>query len=210
MSALIIAIDGPAGSGKSTVARALAERLGWSFLDTGAMYRAITVEALRRQLNVRDDAALAALSASSVVRTLPRVTINGRDVEDEIRTEPVNEAVSIVAANPLVRASMVARQREFADAQPIGTVVEGRDITTVVFPSATIKVYLSASLEERVRRRGGDEEPASLARRDDADSTRAASPLRVAHDAIEIDTTSRDVNDVVEEIVECLHQKTSS
>ncbi|MDE3008119.1 MAG: (d)CMP kinase [Acidobacteriota bacterium] len=210
VSALIIAIDGPAGSGKSTVARALAERLGWSFLDTGAMYRAITVEALRRQLNVRDDAALAALSASSVVRTLPRVTINGRDVEDEIRTEPVNEAVSIVAANPLVRASMVARQREFADAQPIGTVVEGRDITTVVFPSATIKVYLSASLEERVRRRGGDEEPASLARRDDADSTRAASPLRVAHDAIEIDTTSRDVNDVVEEIVECLHQKTSS
>ncbi len=210
MSALIIAIDGPAGSGKSTVARALADRLGWSFLDTGAMYRAITVEALRRELDVRDEAALAALSASSVVRTTPRVSINGRDVEDEIRTDRVNEVVSIVAANPLVRASMVARQREFADAQAVGTVVEGRDITTVVFPDATIKIFLSASLDERARRRGGDEEPASLARRDDADSNRRTSPLRVAHDAIEIDTTLRAVDDVVEEIVECLHQKTSS
>lgn len=209
MSELIVAIDGPAGSGKSTVARALAARLNWSFLDTGAMYRAITVEALARDLDVHDSDGLAVLSSTSVVRTLPRVMVNGRDVEDEIRTDRINEVVSVVAANPLVRATMVARQREFADAQPRGTVVEGRDITTVVFPNATIKVFLTASLEERVRRRGDDEGEASLARRDDADTTRVASPLRVADDAIAIDTTSRNVDDVVEEIVQCLTQKIS-
>lgn len=210
MSELIVAIDGPAGSGKSTVARALADRLGWSFLDTGAMYRALTLEALERGVDVHDTTTLAALSASSLVRTLPRVSINGRDVEDEIRTDRVNEAVSYVAANPLVRASMVARQREFADAQPVGTVVEGRDITTVVFPAATLKVFLSASLEERARRRGDDEGEASINRRDVADTTRSASPLRLADGAIQIDTTSRDVDDVVEEIVRCLRPKTSS
>ena len=210
MSELIVAIDGPAGSGKSTVAKALAARLGWSFLDTGAMYRALTVEAIERGVDIHDAPALAALSASSLVQTLPRVSINGRDVEDEIRTDRVNEAVSVVAANSLVRASMVARQRYFADAQPVGTVVEGRDITTVVFPAATLKVYLSASLEERARRRGEDEGEASLARRDVADSTRSASPLRLADEAIQIDTTSRDVDDVVEEIVQCLQLKTLS
>ena len=210
MSEFIVAIDGPAGSGKSTVAKALAARLGWSFLDTGAMYRALTVEAFERNVDIDDASALAALSASSLVRTLPRVSINGRDVEDEIRSDRVNEAVSVVAANPLVRASMVARQREFAEAQPVGTVVEGRDITTVVFPAATLKVFLSASLEVRARRRGHDEEEASLARRDVADSTRSASPLRLADGAIQIDTTSRDVNDVVEEIAQCLQLKTSS
>ncbi len=209
MSELIVAIDGPAGSGKSTVARALAARLDWSFLDTGAMYRAITVEALARGFDVHDQDALGALSATSVVRTLPRVVVNGRDVEDEIRTERINQAVSVVAANPTVRATMVARQREFAHAQPRGTVVEGRDITTVVFPNATIKVYLTASLEERARRRGDDEAEASLARRDNADTTRVTSPLRVADDAIEIDTTSRNVADIVEEIVQCLKLKIS-
>jgi len=209
MSELIVAIDGPAGSGKSTVARALAARLGWSFLDTGAMYRALTVEAFERGVDIHDTAALAALSMSSLVRTLPRVSINGRDVEDEIRSDRVNDAVSVVAANPLVRTSMVARQREFAEAQPVGTVVEGRDITTVVFPAATLKVFLSASLQERARRRS-DEEEASLARRDVADSTRIDSPLRLADGAIQIDTTSRGVDDVVEEIAQCLHLKTLS
>ncbi|HUY42541.1 MAG TPA: (d)CMP kinase [Acidimicrobiales bacterium] len=210
MSELIVAIDGPAGSGKSTVAKALAARLGWSFLDTGAMYRALTVEAFERGVDVHDAPALAALSVSSLVRTLPRVSINGRDVEDNIRSYRVNEAVSVVAANPLVRASMVARQRDFAEAQPVGTVVEGRDITTVVFPGATLKVFLSASLEERARRRGDDEEEASLARRDVADTTRSASPMRLADDAIQIDTTSREVDDVVEEIAQCLQLKTLS
>ncbi len=209
MSNRVIAIDGPAGSGKSSVARALAEGLGWSFLDTGAMYRAVTVEALDRGVDVHDRDAMAALAKDVELTTLPRVTVNGRDVEDDIRAERVNVAVSVVAANALVRAQMVDRQREFAAAQPLGTVVEGRDITTVVFPNATIKIYLTASLEERARRRG-DEGEASVSRRDVADSTRTASPLRQAHDALVLDTTGRDVDDVVEEIIQCLKLKTLS
>jgi len=205
----VIAIDGPAGSGKSSVARALAAALGWSFLDTGAMYRAVTVEALRDGIDLDDEAAIGEIAARAQLTTLPRVTVNGRDVQDEIRTDEVNVAVSKVAANPLVRSQMVRRQREFAAAQPLGTVVEGRDITTVVFPNASVKVYLTASLEERARRRG-DESEASVARRDDADSTRDASPLRRAHDALVVDTTQRRVEDVVEEIIECLKLRTSS
>ena len=209
MSVRVIAIDGPAGSGKSSVARALAAALGWSFLDTGAMYRAVTVEALHRGVDVHDVAAMGELARSAQLTTLPRVSVNGRDVEDEIRTETVNEAVSIVAANALVRHQMVRRQREFADAQPLGTVVEGRDITTVVFPNATLKVFLTASLEERARRRG-EEGEASVARRDVADSTRVASPLRQAPDALVLDTTGRKVDDAVEEIIQWLKHQTLS
>ncbi|HEY5010487.1 MAG TPA: (d)CMP kinase [Acidimicrobiales bacterium] len=210
MSDLVIAIDGPAGSGKSTVARAVAALLGWSFLDTGAMYRAVTWEALERGLDVHDAAAVAALAADVRLTTLPRVTVNGRDVEDEIRSDGVNVAVSVVAANPEVRASMVERQREIAAAQPLGTVVEGRDITTVVFPHAPVKIFLTASLEERARRRGDDEGEASVARRDEADSTRVASPLRQAEDALVLDTTGRDVEDVAQEIVQWLKHNLSS
>ncbi len=209
MSDLVIAIDGPAGSGKSTVARAVAHALGWSFLDTGAMYRAVTCEALARGVDVADEAAMATVAAHVTLTTLPRVTVDGRDVEDEIRTEPVNLAVSIVAANPLVRQSMVTRQREIAAAQPVGTVVEGRDITTVVFPEATLKVFLTASLDERAARRG-EEGVDSVARRDRADSTREASPLRRADDALVLDTTGRNVKDVVEEIVQCLKTRQSN
>lgn len=203
MSNLIIAIDGPAGSGKSTVAKAVAEGLGWSFLDTGAMYRAVTCEAILRKIDIDDETALGVLASEAVITTLPRVTINGRDVEDEIRQDHVNIGVSKVAANSLVRAAMVKRQQKWANDQPIGTVVEGRDITTVVFPNATLKVFLTASLEERSRRRG-DESSDSVARRDEADSTREASPLRQAEDAIVIDTTGRDVDGVVGEIIRCL------
>jgi cytidylate kinase len=210
VSELVIAIDGPAGSGKSTVARAVAELLGWSFLDTGAMYRAVTWEALERGIDVHDAAAVAALAADVRLTTLPRVTVNGHDVEDEIRSDGVNVAVSVVAANPEVRASMVERQREIAAAQPLGTVVEGRDITTVVFPHASVKIFLTASLEERARRRGGDEGEASVARRDEADSTRVASPLRQAEDALVLDTTGRDVEDVAQEIVQWLKHNLSS
>jgi cytidylate kinase len=209
VSGSIIAIDGPAGSGKSSVARAVADELDWSFLDTGAMYRAVTYEALDRGLDVDDADALAALAASCTLTTLPRVTINGRDVQDKIRTDEINVAVSVVAANPRVRAAMVARQREFASAQPVGTVVEGRDITTVVFPDATVKVFLTASLEERARRRGEEGED-SVARRDEADSTRGASPLRQADDAIVLDTTGRTVEDVAQEIVQWLKNNTSN
>jgi cytidylate kinase len=209
VSAQVIAIDGPAGSGKSSVARALATALGWSFLDTGAMYRAVTVEALREGLDVTDAGAVGDLAARVTLTTLPRVTVDARDVEDEIRTEAVNVGVSTVAANPLVREQMVRRQRDFAAAQPLGTVVEGRDITTVVFPNAPMKIFLTASLEERARRRG-EEGEASLSRRDVADTTRDASPLIQAPDALVLDTTGRAVEDVVEEILQCLKLKTSS
>jgi cytidylate kinase len=205
----VIAIDGPAGSGKSSVARALATALDWSYLDTGAMYRAVTVEALDRGIDVDDEEALGKLAGEVTLATLPRVSVNGRDVENDIRSGVVNVAVSIVAANALVRQQMVKRQREFAAAQPLGTVVEGRDITTVVFPQATLKVYLTASLEERARRRG-EEGEASVARRDDADSTREASPLRQADDALVLDTTGRNVDEAVEEIVKWLKLKTLS
>ena len=209
MSDLVIAIDGPAGSGKSTVARAVAALLDWSFLDTGAMYRAVTWEALRRGFDVHDEAAVAAVADDVTLTALPRVTVNGRDVEDEIRSDEINVGVSVVAANPQVRASMVTRQREFAAAQPLGTVVEGRDITTVVFPNASVKIFLTASLEERARRRG-DESEHSVARRDEADSSRVASPLRQADDALVLDTTGRDVEDVAQEIVQWLKHNLSS
>lgn len=208
MSDRVIAIDGPAGSGKSTVARALAEHLGWAFLDTGAMYRAVTVEALDRGLDLTDVDAVATLADTLTITTRPRVTVNGRDIEDEIRTEQVNVAVSEVAANPGVRASMVARQRQWARDEPVGTVVEGRDITTVVFPNAPVKVYLTASAQERARRRG-DESADSVARRDAADSSRETSPLRQASDALMVDTTGREVHDVVEEIIECLTSRST-
>jgi cytidylate kinase len=205
----IIAIDGPAGSGKSTVARAVAKQLSWSFLDTGAMYRAVTCEVLARGVDLHDESAVGALAETLNLTTTPRVTVNGRDVQDEIRTDAINVAVSVVAANPRVRQAMVSRQREWAKSQPLGTVVEGRDITTVVFPDATLKVFLTASAEERARRRG-DESPASIARRDNADATRVTSPLRQARDALFIDTTDRAAQDVAEEIVQCLQSQRSS
>ncbi len=209
MSDRVIAIDGPAGSGKSSVARAVARDLGWSFLDTGAMYRAVTLEAVARGIDINDADAVAAIAESARLTTLPRVTVNGRDVEDEIRSDEINVAVSVVAANPRVRAAMVSRQRDLAAAQPLGTVVEGRDITTVVFPDASVKIFLTASLEERARRRGEEGED-SVARRDEADSTRAASPLRQADDAIVLDTTGRDVEDVAQEIVQWLKNNVSN
>jgi len=209
VSERVIAIDGPAGSGKSSVASALATALGWSYLDTGAMYRAVTAEALERGIDVHNEKTMGELAAEVILTTLPRVSVNGRDVEDGIRSDAVNVAVSVVAANVLVRQEMVKRQREFAAAQPLGTVVEGRDITTVVFPEATLKVFLTASLEERARRRG-EEGEASVTRRDDADSTREASPLRQAEDALVLDTTGRNVDEAVEEIVKWLKLKTLS
>jgi cytidylate kinase len=172
------------------------------------MYRAVTVAALDAGLDPADTSAVAALADTLTITTRPRVTVNGRDVEDEIRTDRVNVAVSLVAANADVRASMVRRQRQWARDEPVGTVVEGRDITTVVFPNAPVKVYLTASAEERARRRG-DESAQSVARRDAADTSRDASPLRQAHDALVVDTTGREVDDVVEEIIECLTSQSS-
>ena len=200
MTLNVVAIDGPVGSGKSTVARELARELGWSFLDTGAMYRAVTVAARRRGIDVHDEGALGDLAESVTVETLPNVTVDGVGVDGELRTPETNQAVSIVAAQARVRAAMVRQQRLFAERQAVGTVVEGRDITTVVFPDARLKIFLTASLDERTRRRG-DEDAASVARRDEIDANRDVSPLRQSDDAKMVDTTGRTVHDVVEEIL---------
>jgi cytidylate kinase len=208
MTDQIIGIDGPAGSGKSTVARAVAERLGWTYLDTGAMYRAVTVLAMRVGVDLADEAAVLALAATADIALRPVVVLNGEDVSVALRTPETNEGVSIVASLPLVRAAMVERQRAMAAAESHGVVVEGRDITTVVFPEAPTKIFLTASLEERAKRRG-DETSASIARRDQADESREASPLRQAADAHVIDTTGLTITEVVEEIVRC-HTNTSS
>jgi len=208
MTDQIIGIDGPAGSGKSAVARAVAERLGWTYLDTGAMYRAVTVLAMRAGVDLADEAAVLALAATADIALRPVVLLNGEDVSVALRTPETNEGVSIVASLPLVRAAMVERQRAMAAAESHGVVVEGRDITTVVFPEAPTKIFLTASLEERAKRRG-DETSASIARRDQADESREASPLRQAADAHVIDTTGLTITEVVEEIVRC-HTNTSS
>jgi 3-phosphoshikimate 1-carboxyvinyltransferase len=200
--ALIVAIDGPAGAGKSTVSTAVARRLGLDRLDTGAMYRAVAALALERGIPPDDEAAVAGLAAASAIEVGERVTIDGLDVTRVIRSPEVGRAVSVVAANPEVRRQLVLRQRVWAEAHG-GGVVEGRDIGSVVFPHAQLKVYLTASPEVRARRRH-DEAPEGVARRDRIDSTREASPLREADDAHLLDTTDRSVQDVVEEVLSWL------
>ncbi len=197
-----IAIDGPAGAGKSTVSRAVAAQLGLERLDTGAMYRSVAALARRRGVAPDDAAAVARIAAEAEIHVGERVTIDGEDVTAEIRSPEVGATVSIVAANPDVRRHLVARQREWAQRHG-GGVVEGRDIGSVVFPDAELKVYLTASAEERARRRK-DEAPEGVARRDRIDSTREASPLRQADDARHLDTTGRTVHDVVEEVLSWL------
>jgi len=201
-AAPLIAIDGPAGAGKSTVSSAVAERLGLDRLDTGAMYRSVAWEALRRGVDPGDQPAVAEIAATADIEVARAVTMNGTDVTDAIRTPEVSWAVSIVAANPDVRRELVVRQRRWA-AERTGGVVEGRDIGSVVFPDATVKIFLTASPEERARRRH-DESADGLATRDRLDSTRQASPLTQAPDAHVLDTTGRSVEDVVEEVLSWL------
>jgi 3-phosphoshikimate 1-carboxyvinyltransferase len=200
--ALLVAIDGPAGAGKSTVSRAVAERLGVDRLDTGAMYRAVAALALELGTPLEDHDAVAALAGASTIDVGERVTIDGRDVTGLIRSAGVGRAVSVVAANADVRRALVERQRAWAGAHG-GGVVEGRDIGSAVFPRAELKVFLTAAPEERARRRN-DEAPEGVARRDRLDSTRDASPLREAEDAHRLDTTGRTVQGVVEEVLSWL------
>ncbi len=200
--ALLVAIDGPAGAGKSTVSTAVADHLGIDRLDTGAMYRAVAALALERGTPPEDAAAVAALAAAATIEVGERVAIDGLDVTAVIRSPEVGRAVSVVAANPEVRRHLVRIQRDWA-AEHGGGVVEGRDIGSVVFPHAQVKVYLTASPEERARRRH-DEAPEGVARRDRIDSTRDASPLREAEDAHRLDTTGRTVQDVVGEVLSWL------
>lgn len=208
----VIALDGPSGTGKSTVARGLAERLGARYLDTGAMYRAATLAALRAGAPV-DDARLVAdvvENARIEISTdpaAPGITLDGEPVDAEIRTAEVTAAVSAVSALPAVRAHIVAQQRELIGNGAI--VVEGRDIGSVVWPSARAKIYLTASPEARARRRAGElagadvsEVAADIERRDRLDSTRAVSPLVRAADAVELDTTDLDVDQVIKSLVD--------
>lgn len=205
----VIAIDGPAGSGKSTVARAVASRLGLGYLDTGAMYRSVTFAALRRGIDV-DDVEQVARVAKGLELTLDEdgtVTVDGADATIEIRGPEVTRAVSIVAANPAVRDEMRRRQREWV-AEHGGGVMEGRDIGTVVFPDAELKVYLDASPDVRAARRSNEVTElsyetvaADLARRDALDQGRSHDPLREASDALVIDTSELTVEEIVDRVL---------
>jgi CMP/dCMP kinase len=207
----VIAIDGPAGSGKSTVARLLAERLGLEYLDTGAMYRGVAFAALRRGVDPADADVVARIAQDLDLQVTPDGTrVDGVDASIEIRGPEVTRAVSIVAANPEVRTEMVSRQREWAR-QRGGGVLEGRDIGTVVFPDAELKVYLTAAPEVRAERRSREVTDldyhtvaADLARRDALDQGRDVDPLRDADDAVVVDTTDRTIDDVLDELLRLL------
>lgn len=204
----VVAIDGPAGAGKSTIAKALAAKLGVPYLDTGAMYRAVTFAALRDNLDLNDENAVSRLARSALVTMNDgRVVVDGVDATSAIRGPEVTGAVSIVAAISGVRSVLREQQREWV-VRHGGGVVEGRDIGTVVFPDATLKVYLTASPEVRAQRRvaesGGDVEAIarSIAERDRLDSTRADSPLHAASDSAWVDTSNLPIDRVVEVLYE--------
>ena len=209
----IVAIDGPAGAGKSTVARALAHRMGVQYLDTGAMYRAVTWLALRSGCDLSDDQAVGEVAERCVLHVgLDDVVVDGHDVTQEIRLSEVTKAVSIVAANPRVRTEMRRRQRQWGEARG-GGVIEGRDIGTVVFPDAIAKLFLTANPRVRAERRvaevGGDvdEIEAQIVERDRLDSTRSDSPLAESSDAIVIDTSDKSVGEVVDELVRLVEER---
>jgi cytidylate kinase len=207
MSRRVVAIDGPAGSGKSTVSRAVAGRLGLDYLDTGAMYRSVAYAVLRDGVAAGDAERVAALARGLTIVVADRVLVDSHDATTAIRGADVTAIVSAVSAYPAVRAEMVRRQREWVDVRG-GGVVEGRDIGTVVFPDAPVKIFLTADSSERARRRAlevgvtaPDHVAADLVRRDHIDSTRAASPLSQAEDALVVDTTDRTVDEVVDAVL---------
>ncbi len=208
----VIAIDGPAGAGKSTVARAVADGLGWRYVDTGAMYRTVALAALQRGIDPQDGPGLAQLAGSvNIELTNGGVLLDGRDVTPEIRTDDVTRVVSSISAHPDVRAALVPLQRSLAGSR--GVVMEGRDIGNAVFPDAEVKVWLTASPAERARRRleqlGREVDPASLSdmeraihERDRRDASRSASPMSRPADAVEIDTTDKGIDEVTAAIVD--------
>jgi cytidylate kinase len=219
---MIIAIDGPSGAGKGTIARAVATRLGYRHVDTGAMYRALAWMAIHESVGLDDETALAALAArvrfeigDGVVR------VDGQDVAGAIRTPEIDSAATVVARQPRVRAALIERQRQMGAEGRV--VMEGRDIGTVVFPSAPVKIFLDASPEERARRRAYDPSHTSgrgaaaitdvataLAERDRSDRTRATSPLTQAADAVAIDTTGVSIDEVVRQVLEIVAQRSSA
>lgn len=212
---IIIAIDGPAGAGKSTIAKALAKNLGLRYLDTGAMYRAVTFAALETGISLEDEAAVSVLAKSCEMSvTEDSVLINKMDATKAIRGPVVTKAVSLVATNSDVRNELRSRQRDWA-VQNSGGVIEGRDIGSVVFPDATLKVYLTASPMVRAKRRvaqdGGDVDQiaAEIAERDQRDSTRADSPLTKTTDAVIVDTSDQTIEAVVSHLKNLVNQANS-
>ena len=218
---MIIAIDGPSGAGKSTIGRMLARELGYLYIDTGAMYRAVALAVLESKVRLNDGPSVAAAAKSADIKLEGdpdslRVSLNGRDVSDEIRTEEVTHASSVVSAIPEVRRTLVERQRKMAERG--GVVMDGRDIGTVVFPDADIKFFLTAEpreraarrfKEERVRERDitFDETLSDINARDQRDSTREDSPLAIAETAIVIDSTDLSIEDVFERMLVVIRER---
>ncbi len=219
----VIAIDGPAGSGKSTTARLVAKRLGFTYLDTGAMYRALTLKVLNRKIDVQNESEILSLIPATKIALLARarqlsVMLDNRDVTRQIRNSKVSDNVSIISAHKGVRDWMVSLQRKIGE--PGRIVAEGRDIGTVVFPNARLKIFLIASLPERAIRRQRDfsneresttlnQVAVELKKRDSIDSTRAVSPLKKANDAIELDTSSLTIEQQVDFVMEQWMKKVS-
>lgn len=218
---MIIAIDGPAASGKSTTARMVAERLGFTYIDSGAMYRAITLKAIREGVDVEDEVKVAELAKNAIIEFRmvddhQKVFLDGEDVTEDIRLPEVSRKISPVASNPQVREIMVQQQRSIASGKDV--VMDGRDIGTVVFPDADVKIYLVASVEERARRRWRELKQKGIVadmnqiredilRRDHADQNREVGPLKKAADAIEIDTSELTIEQQVEKIIALIRQK---
>ena len=215
MSSLVIAIDGPAGSGKSTTARAVADRLGWLYVDTGAMYRAFALKARRAGVALTDARALSDLAAETDIAFVQGedhivVLLDGEDVSSQIRSEEVGKGASEVATVSGVRRRMVELQREMGKKGQV--VLEGRDTTTVVFPDAVLRVYVTASLEERAKRRKAqlddmneqsslDDITENMTERDRRDESREDSPLRIAEGAMILDTSALTINEQVERVL---------
>jgi len=208
---VVVAIDGPSGVGKSTVSRTVAEQLDLVYLDTGATYRAATLAIVRAGVDVRSEAdVLSELAKRTIDYTDVGILLDGESVASDVRSDQVTLNVSAVSAHPLVRAAIVEMQRQWVDSRGANAVVEGRDIGTVVFPDASVKIYLTASPLVRATRRSGDAEAegksvaeiaAEIEARDHADSTRKASPLLPADDALIIDTSELTIDEVVYRII---------
>lgn len=217
---VVVAIDGPAGAGKSTIAKLLAARLGFTYIDTGAMYRAVALWGVRQNVDASDMHRMEQLAIAAEIELAPgRISLNGEDVTEAIRTPEVSSGASKVAVIPGVRRAMVAKQRGMGERASV--VMEGRDIGTVVFPHAQVKIFLDANPEERVRRRleegrargetlSAAQLAAQMKERDQRDSTRADAPLAQAPDAVYLDSTTLSIEEVVEAILKIVRQRVTN